>query len=455
MPNALLILAAGRGTRMKSDAPKVLHQLGGVPMLHHAMAAAGPLKSDRVVVVAGFGASQVEAAAKSFDTTVDIVVQKEQLGTGHAVRVAKDELAGFKGDIFVLYGDTPFITAQTLEKMSKARKDGAAVVVLGFEADDPALYGRLVLNENGLLVKIVEARDADAIQQDITLCNSGVVCAEAAVLYDLVAEIGNNNKAQEYYLTDIVEIANQKELKCSVVTCPQTETFGINSRSELAAAEAVFQRDARHAALENGVTLQDPDSTIFAFDTLIGRDVVVAPHVVFGPGVTVESGAEIRAFSHLEGCHIGADVTIGPFARLRPGAEIGDTARVGNFVEVKAAQVGNGAKINHLTYIGDADIGADANIGAGTVTCNYDGVLKHKTIVGEGAFIGSNTSLVAPVSVGAKAMTGSGSVISKDVPAQALGISRPRQANVPEFATKLMARLTAIKSSRKKPDQDQ
>ncbi|NNU81096.1 bifunctional UDP-N-acetylglucosamine diphosphorylase/glucosamine-1-phosphate N-acetyltransferase GlmU [Halovulum dunhuangense] len=446
MSTAIILLAAGQGTRMNSDLPKVLHRLAGAPLLHHAMRSGAALGAERMVVVTGHGSEAVRKAAQAQDEDAVCVVQEEQLGTAHAVAQARDALAGFEGDAIVLYGDTPFVRPETLEAMQEARASGAAVVVLGFVAGDPAGYGRLILDAGGALQAIVEHKDATEAQQAIRLCNSGVVCADAATLFDLVAAVGNANAKGEYYLTDIVGLARARDLTCAVVTCDEAETMGVNSRQDLARAEAVFQARARAEALENGVTLTAPETVFFAFDTVVGRDVTIAPFVTFGPDVTVESGAEIRAFCHLEGCHISEGAQIGPYARLRPGAEIGEDARIGNFVEVKAAQVGRGAKVNHLSYVGDASVGEGANIGAGTITCNYDGVFKHRTVIGDGAFIGSNTALVAPVTVHAGGYVGSGSVVTMDVPSGDLAISRARQVNKAGLGARMMARLKALKA---------
>jgi len=450
MPTALVILAAGIGSRMDSDLPKVLHRLAAAPLLAHAMRAGLAIAAERIVIVAGHQAGAVEKAALAQDSDAVVVIQDEQLGTAHAVNQARAALADFSGDIVVLYGDTPFVRPETLDTMRTKRAEGHAVVVLGFQAVDPGRYGRLLLDDQGDLSAIVEANEATVGQLAVTLCNSGVVCADAAHLFDLLAKVGNNNAAGEYYLTDIVSIARADGRSCAVVTCPQSETLGINTRAELAAAEAAFQTRARREAIDNGVTLSAPETVWFAYDTQIGRDAVIGPNVVFGPAVTIESRAEIKAFSHLEGCHVSQGAIIGPFARLRPGAEIADNARIGNFVEIKATLVGEGAKVNHLSYVGDAQIGAEANLGAGTITCNYDGVMKHKTEIGPRAFIGSNTALVAPVTVGRDAMTGSGSVITQDVPAEALALGRAKQVNKPGLATRLMDRLLAKKAAKSK-----
>ncbi len=444
MATALIILGAGMGTRMNSDLPKVLHPIAGAPMLGHAIKAGATLDPARTVVVAGHGADLVERAAKAFDPDVTVAIQTEQLGTAHAVAQAREALSGFDGDVIVLYGDTPFIRPETLEAMIAARKTDD-VVVLGFEADDPARYGRLIV-EGSALLRIVEFKDANDTERAVTLCNSGVVAADAKTLFALIDAVGNNNAAGEYYLTDIVAIARQQGLSATVVTCDEAETLGVNSRHELARAEALFQTNARRAAMEDGVTLIAQDTVFFAHDTVIGRDTTIEPNVVFGPGVTVESGATIRAFSHLEGCHVSRGSVVGPYARLRPGAELAEDVKVGNFVEVKNATLDAGAKVNHLSYIGDASVGAASNIGAGTITCNYDGVFKHKTTIGAEAFIGSNTMLVAPVTVGDGAMTASGSVITRDVPAGDLAVARAKQDNKAGFATRLFAKLRAQKN---------
>lgn len=451
MSVSVVILAAGAGTRMNSERPKVLHELGGAPLLHHAMRAAASLGPERVVVVTGVGAEAVAKAAQAADPDVVIAHQAERRGTGHAVLAAREALGDatgdLGGDVVVLYGDTPFVRPETLERMLEARAR-ADVVVLGFETADPdARYGRLV-TEGERLLRIVEWADADAATRALLLCNSGVVAAEGAFLFDLLREIGTANAAGEQYLTDIVGIAAARGLTSAVVRCEASETLGINSREELAQAEAALQARARAEALEDGVSLPAPETVRWAFDTVVGRDAVIEPFVVFGPGVTVESGARVRAFSHLEGCHVSRDATVGPFARLRPGAEIHEDAHVGNFVEVKNAQVHEGAKVNHLSYVGDADVGAGANVGAGTVTCNYDGVFKHRTSIGAGAFIGSGTMLVAPVTVGDGAMTASGSVVTADVPPGDLAVARGRQVNKPGLGAAIMARLRALKAGR-------
>jgi len=448
MPVSLIVLAAGQGTRMNSDLPKVLHPVGAAPLLHHALLAGQALDPARIVVVAGHGAEAVSKAARAFDPSIEIVVQAEQLGTGHAVAQATPLLTDAAGDAIVLYGDTPFVRPETLEAMLAARADHA-IVVLGFEATDPGRYGRLIANGD-TLERIVEFKDASDAERAITLCNSGVICADAALLSDLVSAIGNQNASGEYYLTDIVEIACARGLSAGVVRCDEAETLGINTRAELARAEALFQARARLEAMDNGVTLTAPETVFFALDTFIGRDTLIAPNVVFGPRVTIESGAEIRAFCHLEGCHVSRGATVGPFARLRPGAELAEDVHVGNFVEIKNSVLDEGVKVGHLTYLGDAHIGAKSNIGAGTITCNYDGVNKHRTEIGPRVFIGSNTMLVAPVKVGRDAMTGSGSVITQDVPAEAVALGRARQVNKLGLAPKLFDMYNSLRLKLKK-----
>ena len=444
---SVVILAAGAGTRMNSERPKVLHELGGAPLLHHAMRAGMALAPSRMVVVTGVGGDEVARAARLYDPDVGLAHQAEQKGTGHAVLEARDALGDgeLDGDVVVLYGDTPFVSPETLERMLAARA-GADVVVLGFEAADPsARYGRLVTDGDRLL-RIVEWKDADAATRAVRLSNSGVLCAEGTFLFDLLREVGNRNAAGEYYLPDVVGIAHARGMTAAVVRCEEGETLGINSRAELLAAEAAFQARARAQAVEDGVSMPAPETVHFAFDTAVGRDATVEPFVVFGPGVTVESGARIRAFSHLEGCHVSRGATVGPFARLRPGAELAEGVHVGNFVEIKASQIGEGAKVNHRSYVGDAEVGERANVGAGTITCNYDGVFKHRTVIGRGAFIGSSTMLVAPVAVGDGAMTASGSVVTVDVPAGDLAIARARQVNKPGLGRQIMERLRARKA---------
>ncbi|SOC10452.1 bifunctional UDP-N-acetylglucosamine diphosphorylase/glucosamine-1-phosphate N-acetyltransferase GlmU [Rhodobacter maris] len=446
MAIALVVLAAGQGTRMNSELPKVLHRLGGAPLLAHALAAGQRLDPERVVVVVGHGAAEVQRTVSRIAPEADCALQAEQLGTGHAVAQALLQMASFEGKVVVLYGDTPFIRPETLENLVECTAD---VVVLGFEAADPGRYGRLIVTGDRL-ERIVEFKDATEAERALTLCNSGVICCDASLLARLVRALGNDNAAGEYYLTDIVAAARAEGYSAAVVRCAEEETLGINTRAELARAEALFQARSRTEALENGVTMVDPATVWFALDTWVGRDVVLGPNVVFGPGVTIESGATIEAFCHLEGCHISRGATIGPFARLRPGAELAEDVHIGNFVEVKNSILGEGVKVGHLTYLGDADVGEHTNIGAGTVTCNYDGVFKHRTTIGSNVFIGSDTMLVAPVTVGDGALTGSGSTVTEDVPAGALALGRAKQVNRPGVATKLFEILRAKKAAQKK-----
>jgi bifunctional UDP-N-acetylglucosamine pyrophosphorylase/glucosamine-1-phosphate N-acetyltransferase len=448
MPTHLILLAAGAGTRMMSDRAKVLHEIAGAPLFAHALASATDLDGRKVIVTGHEGAS-VRKAALELDETLTCVEQAEQKGTAHAVTMAADTLKDAGGDTVMLFGDTPFIRPETLQAMSAARAAGADIVFLGFEAADPARYGRMI-TDGDTLIRIVEWKDATEDERAITLCNSGVVMAATDTLLRLAAATGNDNVAGEYYLTDIAALGRAEGMSVKVVTCDEAETLGINTRADLAAAEAVFQARARADLLANGVTMQAPETVHLSFDTHIGRDAVIEPNVVFGPGVTVESGATIRAFSHLEGCHVSAGAVVGPYARLRPGAELGNNSRVGNFVEVKNAQIGEGAKVNHLTYIGDAEIGDGTNIGAGTITCNYDGVFKHRTVIGKNAFIGSNTLIVAPRTIGDEAMTATGSVINRDVPAGDLAVARGKQENRPGYARKLFSRLRAAKAAKQK-----
>jgi bifunctional UDP-N-acetylglucosamine pyrophosphorylase / glucosamine-1-phosphate N-acetyltransferase len=447
MQVSLIILAAGQGTRMNSDLPKVLHKLAGAPLVVHAMRAGASLEPAATVVVTGHGADAVAAAVLSYDPDVQIARQSEQLGTGHAVLQALPLLAGGTGKVIVLYGDTPFLTTETLERLAASTAD---VTVLGFhDHTNPPRYGRLIVNDD-TLERIVEYKDASPAERAIPLMNSGVLACDGAVLADLLAAVTNDNASREYYLTDIIGLARSRGLTARAETCEQAETLGVDTRAGLAEAEALFQARARAEALDNGVTLTAPDTVYFAYDTYIGRDAIIGPNVIFGPGVTIESGAEIAGFCHLEGCHVSRGASVGPFARLRPGAELAEDVHVGNFVEIKNAVLGEGVKVGHLTYLGDADVGDHTNIGAGTVTCNYDGVMKHRTTIGKRAFIGSATMLVAPVTVGDRAMTGSGSVITENVPAEAVAISRARQVNKPGLATRLFEKLKAAKAAKQK-----
>jgi bifunctional UDP-N-acetylglucosamine pyrophosphorylase / glucosamine-1-phosphate N-acetyltransferase len=435
-PFAAVILAAGLGTRMRSELPKVLHALAGRPMIGHLAATVATLAPAKVVVVTAPDMDAVVAAAKPAVGAV----QHPALGTGHAVRAAMPALAGFAGDVLVLYGDSPLITAETLRAMLAKRHAGAAVVVLGFRPADPTGYGRLVADAAGNLDRIVEHKEASEAERQIGLCNSGFMAIDGAVLPALLERLENHNAKGEYYLTDIVGHARAEGLGCSFVEAEAEELIGVNSRAELAVAEGILQRRLRAAAMATGATLLDPASTYFSFDTKLGSDVVVEPNVFFAPGVTIGNNVRVRAFSHLEGCRVAEGAVIGPFARLRPGADLGRDVHVGNFVEVKNTVIEAGAKANHLTYLGDARVGAGSNIGAGTITCNYDGFGKYFTDIGAGAFIGSNTALVAPVTIGNMAIVGAGSTITRDVPAGAVALTRADQRSMPDAAEPFRAR---------------
>lgn len=442
-----VILAAGMGTRMKSAVPKVLHAIAGRPMIHYVLASLEPLGPNRTVVVTGPGMEEVALAVAPAET----VVQSERLGTADAVKAARDALTGVTGPVLVLYGDTPLISSQTLAAMvdELASEPGRAVVVLGFRPDEPGEYGRLITGGDGQLEAIVEAREANASQRQIGLCNSGVMAIDGGRLFDLLDQVDDANAKGEFYLTDIVGIARLMGLNCGYIEASEPELLGVNSRADLAVAEAVVQWHLRDAAMAEGVTLTDPETVYFCYDTQLGRDVSIGPNVVFGPGVSIDDGVEIRPYCHIEGAEIGANAVVGPFARLRPGTRIAANVRIGNFVEVKNAFFDEGAKANHLSYIGDTDVGAEANIGAGTITCNYDGFLKNRTEIGARAFVGSNTALVAPVKVGEGAIIGAGSVIAKDVEADALAVTRAEQKQRPGWAAKYRARKSAEKLAAK------
>ena len=446
-PFAALILAAGQGTRMKSATHKVLHPVAGRPMLAHLLATVETLGAARTVVVLGAGREQVAPLVESRGGVV--AVQSEQLGTGHAVLQARAALAGFEGDVLILYGDTPLVEADTMQRMLARlhAPDRPRLVVVGFRPADPLAYGRILADADGTIVKMVEYKDATPEERAINLCNSGLMAGRAKDLFELLGEVGNANAAGEYYLPDAVSVAKRHGDRSAVIEADPWEMAGINSRAELAAVEGEWQRRRRLRAMADGASLVAPDTVWFAHDTEIGRDCVVEPHVVFGPGVRISDGVRVRAFSHLEGATVAAGATIGPYARLRPGADIGEGAHVGNFVEVKKARLGAGAKANHLTYLGDADVGAGANIGAGTITCNYDGFFKHGTKIGAGAFIGSNSALVAPVTVGDGAIVGAGSVITRDVAADALALGRGEQQERAGWAAKFRAAMKARKKA--------
>jgi bifunctional UDP-N-acetylglucosamine pyrophosphorylase/glucosamine-1-phosphate N-acetyltransferase len=449
-PIAVVVLAAGAGTRMKSAIPKVLHPLVGWPMVRHVLENVARLRPAKIVGVVAPGARDVAASFAPHPT----VVQRRPLGTGHAAKAALGTLKGHRGPVLVVYADAPLLTTGSLLKLVDAcRRAKAAVGVLGFIARDPTPYGRLILR-NGVLEKIVESRDAVGPQREIDYCNSGVMCLDGALLAELLAGIGNDNAKKEFYLVDAVAVARAKGHGAIAVPGEEAEFQGVNSRAELAVAAKVLQQRLRAAALEAGVTMTDPDTVWLAADTRFGSDVTIGPNVRFGLGVSVAAGVEIRAFCDIEGARIGKGAIIGPFARIRPGSEVAEDVHIGNFVELKATRMGRGAKANHLAYLGDSDIGASSNIGAGTIAVNYDGFGKYRTRVGADAFIGSNSSLVAPVSIGRGANVTAGSVITEDVPAGAVAFGRARQVTkkgrAAALRAKLKARAATAKRARKK-----
>ncbi|MGE0257385.1 MAG: bifunctional UDP-N-acetylglucosamine diphosphorylase/glucosamine-1-phosphate N-acetyltransferase GlmU [Alphaproteobacteria bacterium] len=444
---AAVVLAAGEGSRLNSGRPKVLHEIAGQALIRHVIAALRPLEPAATVIVIG---RNMDAVAREV-APLPTAIQFPPRGTGDAVRMARpllaDRLAGERpiGDLVVLYGDTPLITTETIAALLEARRraPAAAVAVAGFRPADPADYGRLVLDRDGALARIVEARDANPDELRIGLCNGGIMAIDAGHAFGLIDELGNDNAKREFYLTDIVGIANRRGLLCRAIEAPEEDVLGVNTREELAAAESAMQNRLRRRAMRDGATLVAPDTVFLCADTRLGRDVVVEPNVVFGRGVTVADNVLIRSFSHIEGAEIAAGAIVGPFARLRPGAVLEEDVHVGNFVEVKATRLGAGVKANHLSYLGDSEIGAGTNIGAGTITCNYDGFNKWRTTIGARAFIGSNTALVAPVSVGDGAYVATGSVVTADVPADALTIARARQVDKPGRGAELRERLRA------------
>jgi bifunctional UDP-N-acetylglucosamine pyrophosphorylase/glucosamine-1-phosphate N-acetyltransferase len=446
---ATIILAAGKGTRMKSDLHKVLHPIAGRPMLDHLMASAGQLNPAHTVVVVGAGRDQLETALGGRAATC---LQEPQLGTGHAVQQAQDALVDFSGDVLILYGDVPFVRAATMQKMLDRlhADDAPAVVVLGFEPDDALQYGRVIADDQDRITKMVEYKDASKQERACKLCNSGLMAAKAADVFDLLERVGNDNAQGEYYLVDVVNVANADGRHSAVVTTDDPgEVAGINSRAELADAERQWQQFRRAEAMADGVSLTAPETVFFSWDTQLGRDVTVEPNVVFGPGVTVADHATIRAFSHLEGATVGEHASVGPYARLRPGTVLEEGVKVGNFVEIKNATLGKGAKASHLTYLGDAQIGAGANIGAGTITCNYDGYFKHTTVIGDRAFIGSNSALIAPVRIGADAIVAAGSAVSRDVGDGELRMVRAEQLIKPGWADRFHDTMKKKKAAQK------
>ncbi|MBX7457839.1 bifunctional UDP-N-acetylglucosamine diphosphorylase/glucosamine-1-phosphate N-acetyltransferase GlmU [Qipengyuania sp. 1NDH17] len=447
---AVVILAAGKGSRLKSGMHKVLHNIAGRPIIEHLMAQVAIVQPAKTIVIVGDERQQVIDQVSDRATCV---VQEPQLGTGHAVAQAKEALEGFDGDVIMLLGDAPFITAVTMIEMLERLRaaDEPAVVVLGFEPDDALQYGRVITHADMTIEKMVEFKDANEAERATRLCNSGLMAAKSGDLFDLLQRVDNNNAQGEYYLPDIVNVAVADGRTCAAVVAEKPEeVLGINSRKELAAAERQWQELRREEALENGVTLKAPDTVFFSYDTELATDVTIEPNVVFGPGVKVERGARIRAFSHLEGAHVGEDCEVGPYARLRPGAVMEKTSKVGNFVEMKKAVLGEGSKANHLTYLGDATVGAGANIGAGTITCNYDGYFKHQTTIGERAFIGSNSALIAPVEIGADAIVAAGSAVSRDVAAGELRMVRAEQMVKPGWADRFHDTMKKKKAAEKK-----
>ncbi len=451
-PIAAVILAAGKGTRMKSDTHKVLHPIAGRPMLLHLMASVDALEPAKKVVIVGDKAEQLEAALAG---SADLAVQEPQLGTGHAVQQAEGALTGFDGDVLILYGDVPFVPTATMQAMIDRLNapDAPAVVVLAFEPDDAQQYGR-VITEGDRVTRMVEHKDATPEERAVRLCNSGLMAAKSADLFALLARVTDDNAAKEFYLVDIVNIANADGRHCAVVVTDPYVVAGINSRGELAAMEGEWQARRRVAAMADGASLIAPDTVWFAWDTELGRDVLVEPNVFFGPGVTVADGVKIRANCHIEGATIGAGCEVGPFARLRPGTVLGEKAKIGNFVETKKAVLGKGAKANHLTYLGDATVGAGANIGAGTITCNYDGYFKYQTVIGENAFIGSNSALIAPVTIGRDAIVAAGSAVSRDVGDGDLRMVRAEQLIKPGWADRFHDTMRKKKAAEKKSGEE-
>jgi len=442
-----IILAAGQGTRMKSARPKVMHAVAGRPILGYVIAAMRAAGIERLVVVTAADADEARAYAASEDA--ESVIQQPQLGTGHAANAARYLLKDFDGTIVTTYGDMPLVTRECFES-SLAAREKTGLSLVAFRANDPAAYGRVVLDSGGLLDRIVEFKDANEAERACNLCNAGIFAADGKQFFRWTAALKNDNAQREYYLTDVPALARCDAIRCAVAVVDETDVMGVNSRTELARAEQGMQARLREAALASGVGMRDPDTVYLAHDTVLEPDVEVEPFVLFGPGVTVRSGAVIRAFSHLEGAEVGRNTIVGPYGRLRPGAVLAEDVHIGNFVEVKNSRVEKGAKANHLSYIGDASVGAGANIGAGTITCNFDGFDKHRTEIGAGAFIGSNTALVAPVKVGEDAYVGAGSTIANDVPAGALAVVRAEQAERPGWAETFRTRKKAEKAERKK-----
>jgi bifunctional UDP-N-acetylglucosamine pyrophosphorylase / glucosamine-1-phosphate N-acetyltransferase len=443
-----VVLGAGKGTRMKSDLPKVMHAVAGLPMLGHVLKTSQAAGSDGLAIVIGPGMDIVRAAATKLAPEASVYIQELQRGTADAVLAARPAIAAHNGDVIVLYADTPLIQPETINRLRDTLDAGAHIAVLGFLAADPTNYGRLLVDGDGALIAIREHADASAEERKITLCNSGVLAFRCPDLVGLLSRIEANNPKGEYYLTDAIEIARKDGLRAAVVLCPETEVLGVNSRDQLAEAERLFQARTRHRVMVEGTTLIAPETVWFAHDTKVGRDVIIEPNVFFGPGVSIGDGAEIKANCHIEGATVGKGARIGPFARLRPGADLSADVHIGNFVEVKNVKMGVGSKANHLAYLGDGTVGTKANIGAGTIFCNYDGFNKANTEIGDGAFIGSNSSLVAPVKIGAGAYIGSGSVVTRDVEANALAVERADTRTIPGWGAKFREKMAKLKAAK-------
>lgn len=435
MAVAIIVLAAGSGTRMKSNSPKVLQKVAGAPLLWHVIKSTLEIKPSRTILVIRPQSEAIIDTISDFGICPECVIQEQPLGTGHAVLAAKNALKNYDGRVIILYGDTPFIRPETLKKLANSPFE-ADLTVLGFIASNPNTYGRLMIDDNGYVSRIIEFKDANPEELKISICNSGVIAVNSKTLFRLLEKVSPNKKTGEYYLTDIVEIAQSSGLKTQMLECDETETLGVNSNADLAVAEATFQQRARIQTLNNGVNLLDPETIYFSIDTELEPDCSIEPFVIFGLGVKVESGVRIRSFSYLEDCLIQKNAEIGPFARIRPNTIVGSDAKIGNFVEIKKSKIGNSTKVSHLSYIGDTEVGDKANIGAGTITCNFDGKNKHSSTIGHGAFIGSDSIIVSPVKIGDGSMTAAGSVIDSDVPAKSLGISRTRMSVVKGFANR-------------------
>ncbi len=446
MPLAAIILAAGKGSRMNSQLTKVLHQIGGAPILLFPIKLAEALEVTDIITIISKGAEDVRSVVKNYTKKVKCIEQANQKGTGHAVSCAEESLKQFGGDVLVLYGDTPLITPKIIKAMLQVKVKKSQIVVLGFETTEPNSYGRMLLNKDGTIKKIVETKDANSKELKTKLCNSGIMLADKDLLFSLIKELSNKNLAGEYYLTDIIEIGAQKGASAIVIKCEKEFALGINTQSELATAEAHLQKHLRLKAMNNGATLIAPETVYFSCDTYICPETIINPYVVFGENVKIIGPAVINSFSHLEGCTVAAGASIGPFARVRPDSKIAEDVKIGNFVEVKNSELSKGVKAGHLAYIGDAQIGGNVNIGAGTIFCNYDGVSKHKITIDRNTFVGSNSSLIAPLKIGEESLIGAGSVITTDVPKHSMAISRVSQKNKKGLGKRIMDRLRKLKN---------